>query len=100
MRLDSILSSGFGHGETQQWSRLERAYVRMYTFTAGRNRTAGRDGQGMGRLWLMTIMTPFNSAGAEEKDGNSCADMLSRSLSRSWLNSPCIQRWLQTSQSQ
>lgn len=48
MRLDSILRSGFGHGETQQWSRLKRAYVPMYTFTAGCNGTAGRDGQGMG----------------------------------------------------
>ena len=79
MRLDSILSSWFGHGETQQRSRLARAYVRMYTFTAGRIRTAGRDGQDKDRLWLTTIMTPFNSAGAEEKDGDSCADTCSHS---------------------
>lgn len=49
MRLDSILSSGFGHGEAQQWSRLERAYVPMYTFTAGSN--TGGQLEGTGKVW-------------------------------------------------
>ncbi|TNN61754.1 hypothetical protein EYF80_027976 [Liparis tanakae] len=40
----------FEDGEMQQWSRLERDYVRMYTPTAGSNRPAGRDGQGVCRL--------------------------------------------------
>lgn len=43
----------------------------MYTSTAGSNRTAGRDGQGMGWLRLTTRMTPFNPVGAENKDGQS-----------------------------
>lgn len=59
MRSGSILSSGFGHGETRQWSRS------TYTLTTGTHRTAGRDGQGMDR----PRMTTFNSVGAEEKDG-------------------------------
>lgn len=42
MRLDSILSTGFGHGETQRRSRSKQAYVPMYIFTAGCNRTAGK----------------------------------------------------------
>lgn len=40
----------------------------MYTSTAGSSRTAGRDGQGTGRLQLMARKTPFNSVSAEEKD--------------------------------
>lgn len=41
----------------------------MYTSTAGSDRTAGRDGQGMGRLQL-TRNTPFNPAGGEQRHGH------------------------------
>lgn len=41
----------------------------MYTSTAGSDRTAGRDGQGMGRLRL-TRNTPFNPAGGEQRGGH------------------------------
>lgn len=41
----------------------------MYTYTAGSDRTAGRDGQGMGRL-RQTRRTPFNPAGGEQRDGH------------------------------
>lgn len=47
--------------------------------------------EGMGRLRLTTRMAPFNSAGAEEKDGDSCADTRSRLLSSLEINPACIQ---------
>lgn len=40
----------------------------LYTSTAGSGRTAGRDGQGTGRLRLMARKTPFNSVRAEQED--------------------------------
>lgn len=75
-------------------------YVRMYTLTVGNIRTAGRDGQGGGPRWLTSIMTPFNSAGAEEKGMNSYADTCSRLLSFLRMNPACIQAWMQTPISQ
>lgn len=47
MRLDSILSSGFGHGETHSGAGWREPMYPIYTFTAGSSRTAGREGQGM-----------------------------------------------------
>lgn len=63
----------------------------MYTFTAGSNRTAGRDGRGVGRLWPTTGTTTFNSAGAEQKGGNSYAETRSRLLGSAQINPTCVQ---------